>query len=70
MAQSIITQVSKENDSYTPCPAPDTGLWKKFFVLLLHSFLKCLQCYLLFSSLAAILTVLNTQNTCLQPTPE
>lgn len=24
MAQSIITQVSKENDSYAPCPAPDT----------------------------------------------
>lgn len=26
MAQSIITQVSKETDSYTPCPTPDTGL--------------------------------------------
>lgn len=26
MAQSIITQVSQETESYTPCPTPDTGL--------------------------------------------
>lgn len=26
MAQSIITQVSQENDSYAPCPAPETDL--------------------------------------------
>ena len=29
MAQSMITQVSRETDSYNPCPAPADGEWKR-----------------------------------------
>lgn len=37
MAQSVITQVSKETDSYAPCPLPEKGEpGKKDMHMLLH----------------------------------